>query len=116
MPNPLTLAVHAAARKLLTLQMTDIRGEPTKADALALIDDLRVIWETVDPLIEAVGRYAQSNFGLSERDMADFRGQLQGALEGNATFRIEDAIDAMTEDRLNDEADYRFKSQREAAL
>lgn len=114
--NLLTTIVHAAGRKLQNLQMADeVNGDPRMLDALALVDDLRIIWEIIDPVIEAIGQQARSNFGISASDVKDyFTDQLRRQLEGNATFCIQDAVDTIIQSRADDEADYRYKLRREA--
>lgn len=88
-PHPVRKACLEAAVKLAALMPTRIVGEPDMADANALIDDLDAICAIVDPVIAAIGEYAESNFGRLDRSL--FADQLRGALEGNAMFEIEQA-------------------------
>lgn len=93
----LTAAVHDAAIKLGNLRVTNIVGEADDQDAESLIDDLEAIWQIVDSLIEKIGAYAADN--LHGIDIALFRDQLRGALEGNATFNLHEAAERIREDR-----------------
>lgn len=110
--SPLNAAVREAGQKLSGLLMTNIVGEPDKADALNLIDDLMTVAKIVDGLVEEIGQYAKSNFG-NGIDLSDFTDQLQGALAGNATYVIESAADDMIEARDQDAAEYRAEGRRE---
>lgn len=88
--SPLDAIVHAAGQKLLGLRMTRIVGEPDKTDADNLRDDLEALWTIIDPVVLAIGRYAQDNLGVSGEDITrHFTDQLRGALEGNATYCLE---------------------------
>jgi len=89
--SPLNAAVQEAGRKLQALHMTDIRGCADKVDTANLIDDLDAICRIVDPLIEAIGDYAHETIGVPVSALERFKDQLRGALEGNATFAIEEA-------------------------
>lgn len=101
--SPLDAAVKEAAAKLLTLQMTHISGEADEVDAQNLVMDLEAIWSIIDPMIEAVGNYAASNFnGI---DKSQFTSQLQGALEGNATHEILSAGEKIVADRREEMAE-----------
>jgi hypothetical protein len=88
-PHPVRKACLEAAVKLAALMPTRIVREPDMADANALIDDLDAICAIVDPVIAAIGQYAESNLGRLDRSL--FADQLRGALEGNAMFEIEQA-------------------------
>ncbi len=91
-PSPLDAIVHEAARKLQTLRMTRIVGAGDLHDARNLIADLDALAKTFDGVILEVGRYAQEHIGISAKDVErDFTDQLRNALEGNATFCIEEA-------------------------
>ena len=49
----------------------------------------------IDPVVLAIGQYAQENLGLSEKAIHDnFTEQLSRALDGNATWNLEEAGDA----------------------
>ena len=76
-------------------------GMATPADAVALRDDLLVIARRgVDPLIEALGEHAASNFnGI---DVALFKAQLEGALDGNATYELDTASEHLAIDQAED--------------
>lgn len=86
--DDLTAIVQEAGRKLGNLQMTRIVGQPDMADARNLVSDIEALWQIVDPVIEAIGEYAHSNFSMPADDRDLFRDQLRGALEGNATHVI----------------------------
>ena len=87
--HPVRVALRDAGLKLACLVPHTIYGDPTMEDAKALQQDLDAIAAIVDPVVNAVGRYAQSHFGRI--DMALFTDQLRDALDGNATFDIEQA-------------------------
>jgi len=87
--HPVRVALRDAGMKLACLIPHAIVGDPTMADAKALQQDLDAIAAIVDPVVNAVGRYAQSNFGRI--DLSLFTDQLRDALDGNATFEIEQA-------------------------
>lgn len=92
--SPLNAVVHEAARKLLNLQMTRIVGAGDKHDAKNLIADLEAVASIIDPVVLAIGLYAKENLGITDKAIKDnFTDQLRGALEGNATFNIEEAGD-----------------------
>lgn len=91
-PSPLDAIVHSAARKLLNLRMTKINGPGDKHDADNLIADLDVLAEIFDGVILELGLFAKEALGLSsEQIKRDFTDQLRNALEGNATFSLEEA-------------------------
>ena len=87
--SSLNAAAQEAGRKLAGLLLTRIVGEPDRADALNLIDDLDAICRIVDPLIERIGDYAAEHFAGIDRRL--FRDQLRNALFGNATYELETA-------------------------
>lgn len=94
MNSPLDAVVANAARKLLMLRMTNIRGAGDKHDANNLIADLEAVASIIDPVVLAIGMYAKENLGLTDKAIkGNFTDQLRGALEGNATFNIEEAGD-----------------------
>src|SRR5262249_54955707 len=61
--HPVRKACLAAAVKLVSLTPTRIVGEPDMADARGLIDDLDAICTIVDPVVAAIGAYAEAHFG-----------------------------------------------------
>jgi len=94
-PHPVQAAIHAAIAKLAAFRPTRIVGEPDRADAQAVADDLLAIAAIVDPVVAAIGDYADSTIGLGPKNLdRDFRDQLRGALEGNATYTVVAALDA----------------------
>ena len=111
-PNPLDVVVHNCGRKLLTLQMTRLVGEPDKGDAQDLTRDLLDIGRMVDEMILAIGRHAQSHFGRAV-DLKQFTDQLRGALEGNATFTICEAVEIMDEERAEANSDWKVDRYRD---
>jgi hypothetical protein len=88
-PSPLDAAWRDLAVFTAGITPARIVGEADAADALALRDDLDLIWQRVDRLIEAYGDYAASHFNGIDTGL--FKDQLRGALEGNATFELEEA-------------------------
>lgn len=92
MKQSLDSIIAEAARKLLTLRMTNIHGAGDRIDAENLNSDLDALCSIVDPMILAIGQYAQTHLGLSaETVQRHFADQLRGALEGNAMFEITEA-------------------------
>ena len=94
--HPVRRALIEAAIKLNALQPTKIVGQPTMDDAKALQQDLDAICAIVDPIITAIGSYAESNYGPLDRSL--FTDQLRSALDGNATYEIETAALRFKED------------------
>ncbi len=93
-PSPLDAVVHDAARKLLNLRMTRIVGAGDKHDATNLIADLEALASIVDPVVLAIGMYAKENLGITDKAIKEnFTEQLSKALDGCATFNIEEAGD-----------------------
>lgn len=80
-----------AVQRLAGWRPYKIIGEPTAEDVQALINDLDTIAEIIDPLIESVGEYASGFLPLSIRDRHDFRNVIYNALQGNATFGLENS-------------------------
>jgi hypothetical protein len=111
LPHPVGAALARAAARLATLAPARIVGEPDLADARNLIDDLHALCAIVDPVIAAIGDYAESHFG--RLDTALFADQLRGALEGNATFEIEAAARKLVASRADAEAEYRREMRSE---
>lgn len=93
------IALDLAAKKLATIKLHTIPTFPNPSDFRAVQDDLTVLWEIIDPVIEAIGRHARENTSHSF-DLDLFRDQLRGALEGNATYELETQAEAIIEDRL----------------
>jgi hypothetical protein len=80
--------------------------DPCRADADALVSDLRVLARHVDALIEAYGAYARFALGVSGIDVKEhFTNTLSNALDGNATFAIEDAAAAYADSMADRMAD-----------
>jgi hypothetical protein len=78
--------------------MTKISGAGDKHDADNLIADLEALCAIVDPVVLAVGLYAKENLGITDKAINEnFTDQLSRALEGNATFNLEEAGDRATE-------------------
>src|SRR6476659_993627 len=93
MPNSPSLnAVFVeAGRQLLNMRAHHIVGEPDRHDAEELVACLRRLAEIIDPVVAAIGRYASHHFGWVDQRL--FTNQLLGALDGDATFAIEQAAD-----------------------
>lgn len=85
-------AQAVAASRLCGTRLARIPLEPTGADALAVRGDIEHIAKRiVDPLIEAIGEHASENF--PSVDLDHFKEQLFSALDGNATFALEQAAE-----------------------
>src|SRR5262245_50408943 len=95
--HPVRRACIEAALKLNALQPTRIVGEPDMDDAKALVGDIEALWAIIDPIMQSVGEYAEQHFG--PLDMTLFTDCLRCATEGQATFEIESAAEAMISDR-----------------
>jgi hypothetical protein len=109
-PHPVQAALSAAVAKLSGLRPVRIVGEPDLNDAHNLIDDLEAVSSIVDPIVAAIGDYAESNFG--KLDTSLFKDQLRGALDGNATFEIESAARRLIANRAAAQAEYRREMRR----
>ena len=80
-----------AGRQLLNMRAHHIVGEPDRHDAEELVACLRRLAAIVDPVVAAIGNYANHHFGWVDQRL--FTDQLLNALEGDATFAIERAAD-----------------------
>lgn len=76
-----------------------IDSEPTRNDGKAIIDDLMLLAEKVDAVIEAYGLELERHHVIDDHDLRHFRAQVSGALEGNATFCIENGVEDCIEAR-----------------
>jgi hypothetical protein len=110
--HPVQAAVNAAIARLAAFTPTRIVGEPDAADANGLIDDLFAMAAIVDPVIAAIGDYADSAIGLPRADRALFVDQLRQALEGNATYVVTRAIEDRIGSRREDAAEARAAFRR----
>lgn len=63
-------------------------GEPDRADALNIVDDLKALAERVDRVVAAYGEYAVYSLGMSGKSLTLFRDQLRDALDGSALFML----------------------------
>jgi hypothetical protein len=95
-------AIQTAIAKLAAFRPTRVVGEPDAADAGGLADDLLAIAAIVDPIIAAIGDYADSVIGIARADRPLFRDQLRQALEGNATYALTTAIEARLASRCEE--------------
>lgn len=67
--------------------------EPTTEDGYNFCKDLQLLAAKVDRVIEAYGEYLESNGVVSNHDVRDcFKDTLLRAIDGNATFCIENGI------------------------
>ena len=80
-----------AGRQLLNMRAHHIVGEPDRHDAEELVACLRRLAAIIDPVVAAIGSYANHHFGWVDQRL--FTDQLLNALEGDATFVIEQAAD-----------------------
>ena len=80
-----------AGRQLLNMRAHHIVGEPDRHDAEELVACLRRLAAIIDPVVAAIGGYANHHFGWVDQRL--FTDQLLNALEGDATFVIEQAAD-----------------------
>lgn len=78
---------------------TKLPLEPRPSEVRALRDDLETLAHHVDALVESYGRYLAAN-ATRPVDQSVFKDQLLGALEGNATFEIDETADRIREDIL----------------
>src|SRR3954468_5224706 len=97
--HPVKAALILAIGRLAALRPTRIVGEPDLVDAHGLADDLLAVAAIVDPIVQAIGEYAQSTLGITPADVERyFHDQLRAALEGNATYCITQALAAREDD------------------
>jgi hypothetical protein len=80
-----------AGKQFLNMRAPHIVGEPDRHDAEELIACLRRLAAIIDPVVSAIGSYASHHFGWVDQRL--FKDQLLNALEGDATFVIEQAAD-----------------------
>src|ERR1700758_4954184 len=80
-----------AGKQLLNMRAHHIVGEPDRHDAEELVACLRRLAAIVDPVVAAISSYANHHFGWVDQRL--FTDQLLNALEGDATFVIEQAAD-----------------------
>lgn len=99
-PHPVQAAIHVAVAKLAGFRPHTIVGMADVHDARGLVDDLLALASIIDPVVTAVGRYAESSLGSFGKSFKeDFEDQLLKALQGNATYLIQDAGEAIAESR-----------------
>ena len=110
--HPVQEAIRTAVARLAALQPTRIVGEPDEADANGLIDDLIAVAAIVDPVVAAIGDYADSTIGIPRADRGLFRDQLRQALEGNATYVLTRAIAERIAARREEAAEMRAAFRR----
>lgn len=95
--------VHKAGEALQGLLMTRIgQWHADEDDARSLVKDLQAICRIIDPVILAIGEYADQHFGRI--DLSLFTNQLGDALDGNATFELESAAEAVVQERMDEAA------------
>ena len=82
------------------IKPTQIYGEADHADALNLMDDLKVLARHVDAVIEAYGDCAAENFNGVDR--SQFKNVLSDALEGFAFHELEFAGELAKQDQMAD--------------
>ena len=106
-PSPLDAVVADAARKLMGLKMTKLYLEPEQEDVDNILSDLDAICHIIDPVVRAIGQYAVDYFGMKQSNVHDyFTDQLRGTLDGNGTYIIQAAFDAMLQDRADAQIPY----------
>lgn len=76
-----------------------IVGEPDRADAMNVIDDLQRFADKVDKVVSAYGDYAVFALGLNHKSITLFRDQLKDALEGNGLFALSEVGEEIEESR-----------------
>ena len=109
-PHAVKQAKAAAIARLIAWTPATVVGDPDAHDGQALNDDLQFIWSAVDPLVRAVGEYAQETLGISGATVERFfTDRVRGALEGEATYEITTAVN----DRLSHQRDTEAEMVRE---
>lgn len=99
-PSPLNVVLAEAARKLVALQMTTLSLDPDRVDLNNILTDLRDVARIFDTVIAEIGDYAGPYFGVPQKEIVNaFHGQVRGALEGNATFILQEAYREISENR-----------------
>ena len=105
-PHAVKQAKAAVIARLSAWTPATVVGEPDANDGRALNDDLQFIWSAVDPLVRAIGEYAQQTLGLSRATVERFfTDRVRGALEGEATYEITAAINDRLALRQEEEAE-----------
>jgi hypothetical protein len=89
--SPLDAVIDTASAQLSQLRIHRIVGEPDRTDAEKLVANLRQLAAIIDPVVAAIGRYANHHFGWVDQRL--FTSQLLNALEGDATFVIQEAAE-----------------------
>jgi hypothetical protein len=85
-----------AVAALASLIMHRVPGNwPEPEDATSLAADLRAVAQAIDPLIEAVGKYADSTIGLRSADLKLFERVAESAIEGEAEYVLAELAEAM---------------------
>jgi hypothetical protein len=95
--KPLNSVFVEASKQLLNMRSPHVVGEPDRHDAEELVACLRRLAAIVDPVVAAIGSYANHHFGWVDQRL--FKDQLLNALEGDATFVIEQAADNLILDQ-----------------
>ena len=99
--HPLKSAADLAAIRLTALQFHNCRAEPMRADRDALLSDCEAIAKIIDPLIKALGRYAQEHLSISDRQMDGCHiDVLRGAIvDDGIGYQIDQAFEQIVSDR-----------------
>jgi hypothetical protein len=69
--------------------------EPTVEDVMALKEDLELFAKEADALILAYGDHLKDHFSMA--DLEEFEDQVIGALDGNAFYEFEQAVEELQE-------------------
>lgn len=102
LPEIVRQQLQAAAR-LAGATFHRVKGPPTPTDCEAMARDLRNLPRIIDPLIAAIGEAAITDLGMSIKERKLFADQLLGALDGNATYVLEEELpEQMREDHDED--------------
>lgn len=92
MSSPLHKNIAECAARVSALSFPTLSRRATPAELEAAAEFLRELWRAVDPLIEAVGIEVSCRAYIRS-DLDCFQRQLEGALDGNATFVLERAAE-----------------------
>lgn len=98
MTRPIALAHQTMLTKLAALRAPHIYVNPDPEEFGAVNEYLLDVARIVDECLLAVGREVKCN--SSRRiELRDFTNVLRNALEGNATFQVDQAIESLVEER-----------------
>jgi hypothetical protein len=110
--NPISVAHFAMIKELARMQPAKISVSGAPEDFEDVADYIVRLAATFDRLLLAVGESVKEN-ALCQVDLNDFTGVVADAIQGNATFDIDQAAQAAQEAQDEDaDTDYRYDELR----